>query len=82
MRNHRLWPRSMVQPPLTEGDKKTFDRLARMEVRRPEFGVKVVFHEEADHDPLHAHLAGARPAAQDAQPAAQDVEDAQDAEPL
>jgi YihY family inner membrane protein len=52
VRNYRLWPRSMVQPPLTEADKRTFDRLARMEVRRPEFGVQVVFHDIADHDPL------------------------------
>jgi YihY family inner membrane protein len=52
VRNYRLWPRSMVQPPLTDADKRTFDRLARMEVRRPEFGVTVVFHDVADHDPL------------------------------
>ena len=52
VRQYRLWPRSMVQPPLTEADKRTFDRLARMEVRRPEFGVQVYFHDIADHDPL------------------------------
>jgi len=52
VRNHRLWPRSMVQPPLTDADKRTFDRLARMEVRRPEVGVKVFFHDIADIDPL------------------------------
>ncbi|HUO48699.1 MAG TPA: YihY/virulence factor BrkB family protein [Acidimicrobiales bacterium] len=52
VRNFKLWPRSMVQPPLTDADKRTFDRLARMEVRRPEVGVKVFFHDIADHDPL------------------------------
>jgi len=54
VRLHRLWPRSMVQPPLTDADRRTFDRLARMEVRRPEFGVEVHFHDVADHDPLEA----------------------------
>ena len=52
VRNYKLWPRSMVQPPLTDADKLTFARLARMEIRRPEFGVHVVFKDEADHDPL------------------------------
>jgi len=52
VRNYKLWPRSMVQPPLTDADKRTFARLARMEIRRPEFGVHVVFKDEADHDPF------------------------------
>ena len=33
---YRLWPRSMVQPPLTQADKIMLIRLAGMEVRRPE----------------------------------------------
>jgi YihY family inner membrane protein len=48
----RLWPRSMVQPPLTDADKATLERLARMEVRRPEVSVDVSFSDIADWDPL------------------------------
>ena len=33
---YRLWPRSMVQPPLTAADREVFERLAQMAVRRPE----------------------------------------------
>ena len=49
---YRLWPRSMVQPPLTEADRLVFQRLARMEVRRPEEEVSASFTEAADEDPL------------------------------
>jgi YihY family inner membrane protein len=31
---HRLWPRSMVQPPLTEADRRELERLAKVEERR------------------------------------------------
>jgi uncharacterized BrkB/YihY/UPF0761 family membrane protein len=48
----RLWPRSMVQPPFTDADKATFERLARMEVRRPEVSLDVRFSAVADRDPL------------------------------
>jgi YihY family inner membrane protein len=52
VRLHRLWPRSIVQPPLTEADRKVFERLARMEIRRPEVDVTMHFTAEADRDPL------------------------------
>ena len=52
VRRHRLWPRSITQPPLTRADRQVFQRLARMEVRRPEVQVKTSFTEEADEDPL------------------------------
>lgn len=52
VQHSRLWPRSMTQPPLTEADRVVFDRLARMEIRRPEVRVEVGFTPEADHDPL------------------------------
>ena len=48
----RLWPRSITQPPLTAADKVTFERLAQMEVRRPEFSIEVNFSPEADVDRL------------------------------
>jgi uncharacterized BrkB/YihY/UPF0761 family membrane protein len=49
---YRLWPRSMVQPPLTTADRKVFERLAQMEIRRPEAELEVAFTPEADRDPL------------------------------
>jgi YihY family inner membrane protein len=48
----RLWPRSMTQPPLIAADRMTFERLAQMEVRRPEFSVEVHFSPDADIDRL------------------------------
>jgi YihY family inner membrane protein len=52
VKRYRLWPRSMTQPPLTVADRAVFDRLARMEVRRPEFEVEIAYAPEADFDPL------------------------------
>jgi YihY family inner membrane protein len=51
VRRYRLWPRSITQPPLTDGDRRTFERLARMEQRRPETEVVLKFRREADHQP-------------------------------
>jgi YihY family inner membrane protein len=56
---YRLWPRSLTQPPLTEADRATFERLARMEERRPEVRVAVDFKPEADDRPVHAEPDGA-----------------------
>jgi YihY family inner membrane protein len=44
----RLWPRSLVQPPLTEPDRRMLTALARTEERRPEETVEVHFPPEAD----------------------------------
>jgi YihY family inner membrane protein len=44
----RLWPRSMLQPPLTEPDRQVLTALARTEERRPEQRVHVTFLPEAD----------------------------------
>ena len=49
---YRLWPRSITQPPLTKADRLTFQRLARMETRRPEEVVGATFTDAADEDPL------------------------------
>jgi YihY family inner membrane protein len=51
---YRLWPRSIVQPPLTGADKQVFVRLAQMAVRRPEAELSVKFSTEADRDPLRS----------------------------
>jgi hypothetical protein len=53
VRWNRLWPRSIVQPPLTVADRAVFERLAQMQIRRPESELEVVFTEEADRDPLN-----------------------------
>ena len=52
---YRLWPRSMVQPPLTAADRRVFERLTRMAVRRPEAELSIAFTPEADFDPLAAN---------------------------
>jgi len=49
---YRLWPRSVLQPPLTRADRRVFTRLAQMEVRRPEESIVALFTDDADEDPL------------------------------
>jgi len=49
---YRLWPRSVTQPPLTRADRLMLERLAQMEVRRPEQRVATSFTAQADEDPL------------------------------
>jgi uncharacterized BrkB/YihY/UPF0761 family membrane protein len=44
----RLWPRSLLQPPLTEPDRRVLVALAQTEERRPEETVDVRFSPEAD----------------------------------
>jgi YihY family inner membrane protein len=39
----RLWPRSLVQPPLTDADERALAAIARQEERRPEQTVDVAF---------------------------------------
>ncbi|MFJ6774078.1 YihY/virulence factor BrkB family protein [Kitasatospora sp. NPDC091257] len=42
----RLWPRSILQPPLTDADEDVLSSVARQEERRPEQHVDVSFHDE------------------------------------
>jgi len=51
---YRLWPRSLMRPPLTAADKLMLVRLAEMEVRRPEQQIITSFTDEADEDPLRS----------------------------
>jgi YihY family inner membrane protein len=44
----RLWPRSLLQPPLTGPDREVLTALAETEERRPEQTVEVTFAPEAD----------------------------------
>jgi uncharacterized BrkB/YihY/UPF0761 family membrane protein len=43
VRVQRLWPRSIVQPPLTPADERALAAIARREERRPEEKVEVTF---------------------------------------
>jgi len=45
----RLWPRSIVQPPLTEADERVLHDIARQGLRRPEQHLRVRF--EMGRDP-------------------------------
>ena len=53
VKRYRLWPRSMTQPPLTAADRAVFERLAQMEIRRPEVQLEVCFLPDANSDPLN-----------------------------
>jgi YihY family inner membrane protein len=44
----RLWPRSLLQPPLTEPDRQVLTALAETEERRPEQTIEVSFSSEPD----------------------------------
>ncbi|HVX22731.1 MAG TPA: YihY/virulence factor BrkB family protein [Acidimicrobiales bacterium] len=44
VRARRLWPRSMVQPPLTKADEEVLEYIAKQDKRRPEQHVSVRFH--------------------------------------
>lgn len=57
VRKYKLWPRSITQPPLTDGDRRVFIRLAVMEVRRPEVKVSVGFYPTANRQPLDEAVA-------------------------
>ncbi|MFJ9610630.1 YihY/virulence factor BrkB family protein [Kitasatospora sp. NPDC101176] len=46
----RLWPRSLLQPPLTGADEKVLSSVARQEERRPEQHVDVSFRDEEAPD--------------------------------
>ena len=54
VQRYRLWPRSMTQPPLTAADRAVYERLARMEIRRPEVQLEIGFLPEAEYDPLES----------------------------
>jgi hypothetical protein len=49
--SRRLWPRSIVQPPLTEADRASMALQALQNQRRPEQHVKVTFEDRASSGP-------------------------------
>jgi YihY family inner membrane protein len=48
VRARRLWPRSLLQPPLTRPDQRVLVDLAKQEQRRPEQSVEVTFTPEPE----------------------------------
>jgi uncharacterized BrkB/YihY/UPF0761 family membrane protein len=50
----RLWPRAIVQPPLTEADRASMALQALQNQRRPEQHVEVTFHDREDGAPKPA----------------------------
>lgn len=48
VKRYHLWPRSIVQPPLTDADKRVLDRIALVGERRPEQTVESVFDSSAE----------------------------------
>jgi YihY family inner membrane protein len=56
VRARRLWPRSILQPPLTQADQRALIDLAKQEERRPEEAVNVQFTPQtSDPDPDDGH---------------------------
>ncbi|HEY0398351.1 MAG TPA: YihY/virulence factor BrkB family protein [Acidimicrobiia bacterium] len=51
VRTRHLWPRSILQPPLTDADQHVLRDIARAEERRPEQHVSVGFEPEAGLQP-------------------------------
>jgi uncharacterized BrkB/YihY/UPF0761 family membrane protein len=45
----RLWPRSLLQPPLTAPDRRVLTALAETEERRPEQTIQVTFSDSEGH---------------------------------
>ena len=48
VRARRLWPRSLLQPPLTQPDQRALVDLAKQEERRPEQSIEVTFTPEPE----------------------------------
>jgi YihY family inner membrane protein len=59
VRSRRLWPRSLIQPPLAGADERVLEALAKQEERRPEETVEVVFHRDDSADGRPAEPDGA-----------------------
>ena len=54
----RLWPRSVVQPPLTPADKQALSDIVRQEERRPEQSVDVSFDDDTDDPAVRSEAPG------------------------
>ena len=52
VKKRRLWPRAIVQPPLTDADTRALVSYARQEERRPEENVHVRIDDRAVVQPV------------------------------
>jgi uncharacterized BrkB/YihY/UPF0761 family membrane protein len=59
VRARRLWPRSLLQPPLTEPDRRALVQLAKQEERRPEQSVAVTFEPDEEARQVRSSDGGA-----------------------
>jgi YihY family inner membrane protein len=50
VRANRLWPRSLMQPPLSEGDKRAYAHEAQVERHRPEQEIDVGFEDQSEQE--------------------------------
>jgi hypothetical protein len=55
VRARGLWPRSILQPPLTEADQRALIDLAKQEERRPEQAIHVEFAPQASEPDTDGH---------------------------
>ena len=60
VRTRRLWPRTLVQPPLNPADRRVLDALVHQEERRPEQRVENSFPEDAGAEDCRAQGCGAQ----------------------
>ena len=51
VRTKHLWPRSLVQPPLTDADKSYYTGALRRETQRPEQRLEIAYQTETDQPP-------------------------------
>ena len=51
VRARRLWPRALMQPPLTRADREVLDAIVKQEERRPEQRVRTSFQEKEGGEP-------------------------------
>jgi YihY family inner membrane protein len=52
VRAMRLWPRSITQSPVVEGDKRSYEQMAQVERRRPEEEIRVKFDDQSEEESL------------------------------
>ena len=50
VRANRLWPRSLMQPPLSEGDRRAYEHEAQVERHRPEQELRVGFEDQTEEE--------------------------------
>jgi membrane protein len=68
VRAKRLWPRSFTQPPVVEGDKRSYEHMAQVEKRRPEEEIRVTFDDQSEDESIDRSERAARETSPDRGP--------------